>query len=293
MVGGKSMFGHKKLDIGDLMIKIILILFSLICLIPFYYILMVSFSDPTKVKEGQVILLPKGFSTAAYQMIFRDRKFYSGFVVSTMRTVLGMALGITVQCMLGYALSKKHLFGRKLFRRIVLFAVLFNGGIIPTYLTVCYTGIFDSIWALVIPPLINPWNVIILMNFFSSIPESLEESAIIDGANDITIFFKIAIPLSVPAIATIALFIAVFHWNSLMDGVIYINQSKLKPLQNYLIDLVMRSSTQQMGGLVEQELPTLSIQTAAIFASTLPILVVYPFVQRYFVKGVMIGAIKE
>lgn len=283
----------KRLDFGEIFIKILLILFAFLCLIPFYYILMVSFSDPTRVREGQVILFPKGLSFKAYEMIFNDAKFYSGFLVSCARTLLGTVIGVGVQCMFGYALSRKHLLGRKVLRGMVLFAVLFNGGIIPTYLTVCYTGIFDSIWALVLPVALNPWNVIILMNFFSSIPESLEESAIIDGANDITIFFKIAVPLSIPAVATIALFIAVYHWNALMDGVIYINQSKLKPLQNYLIDLVMRSSTQQMGGLVEQELPTLSIQTAAIFASTLPILVVYPFVQRYFVKGVMIGAVKE
>lgn len=283
----------KKLDWGEIAIGILLILFALLCLIPFYYILMVSFSDPTQVREGQVILFPKGLSLKAYEMIFKDAKFYSGFLVSVGRTVLGTVIGVAVQCMFGYALSRKHLFGRKMFRGMVLFAVLFNGGIIPTYLTVCYTGVFDSIWALVLPVVVNPWNVIILMNFFSSIPESLEESAIIDGADDVTIFLKIAVPLSIPAVATIALFIAVFHWNSLMDGVIYINQSRLKPLQNYLIDLVMRSSTQQMGGLVEQELPTLSIQTAAIFASTLPILIAYPFVQRYFVKGVMIGAVKE
>lgn len=284
---------RKKLDFGRIIIGMVLIGFAFLCLIPFYYILMVSFSDPALVKEGEVILLPKGFSTKAYGMIIRDQKFFRGFGVSVFRTVAGTMLALAVQCMFAYAVSRKHLTGRKWFVKLVIFAVLFNGGIIPTYLTICYTGIFDTIWALILPMAVNPWNTIILINFFSVLPEGLEESAVINGASDIKIFFKIAMPLSKPAIATIGLFTAVSHWNSLMDAVIYINDSKLKPLQSYLIDLVMRSSTQEMfGSMAEQEIPTLSIQTAAIFASTLPILVVYPFVQKFFVKGVMIGAIK-
>ena len=284
---------RKKLDFGRIIIGIVLIGFAFLCLIPFYYILMVSFSDPALVKEGEVILFPKGFSTKAYEMIIRDQKFFRGFGVSVFRTVVGTALAMIVHCMFAYAVSRKHLAGRKWFMKLVIFAVLFNGGIIPTYLTICYTGIFDTIWALILPMAVNPWNTIILISFFSALPEGLEESAVIDGASDVKIFFKIAMPLSKPAIATIGLFTAVSHWNALMDAVIYINDSKLKPLQSYLIDLVMRSSTQEMfGSMAEQEIPTLSIQTAAIFASTLPILVVYPFVQKFFVKGVMIGAIK-
>ena len=175
----------------------------------------------------------------------------------------------------------------------MVFTLLFNGGIIPTYLVVRYTGILNTIWALIIPDAISAWNVIILVSFFSSIPDSIVDSAKIDGANDIVIFNRLILPLSIPAVATITLFVAVQHWNALMDAVIYINKSTLKPLQIYLLDLVQRT---QMNDLFatqsEQDLPTLSIQTAAIFAGTLPILVVYPFIQRYFIKGVMIGAIK-
>lgn len=284
---------RKKPDIGKIIIYIVLICFAMTCLIPFYYIVMVSFSDPALVKEGQVILFPKGFSTKAYEIILKDTKFYTGFAVSIVRTVVGTAIALTVQAMFAYAISRNHLFGKKVFTGMVIFAVLFHGGIIPTYLTVCYTGIVDTIWALILPAAISPWNIIILCSFFSSLPDSLMESAVIDGASDLVVFRKIAIPLSTPALATIGLFIAVFHWNSLMDAVIYINTTKLKPLQSYLIDLIMRSSTQDMlGSVAEQEIPTLSIQTAAIFASTFPILIVYPFLQRFFVKGVMIGAIK-
>lgn len=287
-------FRKQKLDIGKMVIGILLTMFALVCLIPFYYVVMVSFSDPALVKEGQVILMPKGFSTKAYQIILKDSKFYTGFAVSIFRTVVGTAIALAVQAMFAYSISRSHLYGKRFFTGMVIFAVLFNGGIIPTYLTVCYTGIFDTLWALILPAAISPWNIIILSSFFSSLPDSLMESAVIDGASDLVIFRKIAIPLSIPAIATVGLFIAVFHWNSLMDAVIYINSSKLKPLQTFLIDLIMRSSTQDMlSSQAEQEIPTLSIQTAAIFASTLPILVVYPFLQRFFVKGVMIGAVKE
>jgi putative aldouronate transport system permease protein len=195
--------------------------------------------------------------------------------------------------MFAYGLSRTHLVGKKFFKTLVIFAILFNGGIIPTYLVICYTGIFDTLWALILPIAMSPRNTNILTSFFASLPSTLEESATIDGANDFTIFCRIAVPLSGAALGTILLFISVSHWNALMDAVIYINNSKLKPLQAYLVDLVMRAYTQNMyADPVEQEIPPLSIQTAAIFASTFPILVVYPFVQKYFVKGVMVGAIK-
>jgi putative aldouronate transport system permease protein len=240
-----------------------------------------------------MILFPKNPTFKAYAMILRDAKFYTSFKISIMRTAIGSAVAIVVQSMFAYGLSRNHLFGKKIFKSLVIFSILFNGGIIPTYLVICYTGIFDTIWALIIPIAMSPWNVIILTSFFQSLPSTMEESATLDGANDFTIFCRIAIPLSGAAIGTILLFISVSHWNALMDAVIYINNTKLRPLQGYLVDLVMRSYTQNMfADVSEQDIPTISIQTAAIFASTFPILVIYPFVQKYFVKGVMVGAIK-
>jgi len=275
------------------LIEVLLVIFAILCLVPFWYVITISFSDPNRVREGQVILYPKGFNLKAYNIILSEKTFFNSFLISVERTIIGSALAITVQSMFAFGLSRKKLVGRKFFRSLVIFAVLFNGGIIPTYLVVCYTHLFNTIWALVVPIAFSPWNVIILASFFQSLPSSLEESATIDGANDFQVFINIAIPLSKASLATILLFVAVGHWNSLMDAIIYINSSKLKPLQSYLVDMVMRAQMQEaFADTASQDIPTLSIQTAAIFASTLPILVVYPFVQKYFIKGVMIGAIK-
>lgn len=287
------MISAKKIDWFDIVNKLVLLFMAVICILPFYYVIVVSFSDPKLIREGKFLLTPKGFSLKAYEMVLRQNTFFNAFRVTIIRTVLGLFINLFFQCTMAYALSKKRLRGRNVYMFMVLFTMLFNGGMIPTYLVVRYTNLIDTIWSLVIPSAINAWNVIILVNFFASIPESIEESASIDGANDIIIFFKLIVPLSIPGIATIALFIAVYHWNNLMEGVLYINTSSLKPLQVYLRDLVMRSQMQDMyQDTGEQDIPSLAIQTAAIFASTLPILVVYPFIQKYFVKGIMVGAVK-
>jgi len=284
---------ERKFSLSGILITIFLIFFAFLCLLPFYYVITVSFSNPALVRQGRMILFPKDPSFGAYAMILRDAKFYNSFKVSIIRTVVGSVLAIVVQSMFAYSLSRTKLPGKKFFRGLIIFAILFNGGIVPTYLIICNTGLFDTIWALIIPIAMSPWNTIILASFFASLPASLEESATLDGANDFTIFFRIAVPLSGAALGTILLFISVGHWNALMDSVIYINNSKLRPLQKYLVDLVMRSYTTDMfADVSEQDIPTVSIQTAAIFASTFPILVVYPFVQKYFAKGIMLGAIK-
>lgn len=242
---------------------------------------------------GEITIFPRGFSLDAYKMVLRQKIFFNAFRVTVLRTVIGTVFALFIQTTMSYALAQKRLKGKKFFTLMVIFTILFNGGIIPTYLIVRYTGLLDTLFALIIPPAVNAFNVIILISFFSSIPESLEESARIDGANDFTVFARIYLPLSLPVLATITLFVAVFHWNSLMDGVLYINKSVLKPLQVYLMDLVSRATAVDMyQDSDEYAVPFLSIQTTAIFVSTLPILVVYPFIQRHFVKGVMIGAIK-
>ena len=267
--------------------------FAFVCILPFYYVITVSFSDPTLVREGHVTLLPRGFSLEAYRLIFRQQTFFNAFRISVMRAIVGTAVGLTLQCSVAYALSRKYLFGRKFFLLFIIFTILFNGGIIPTYLVVRYTGLLDTFLALIIPNAISSWNVIILISFFLTIPDSIEESAKMDGANDMLIFARLVIPLSIPAIATIGLFISVYHWNALMDAVIYINRSALKPLQVYLMDIVMRTQLEQLFPVeLEIDVPPLSIQTAAIFAATVPILLVYPFIQRYFMKGIMLGALK-
>jgi putative aldouronate transport system permease protein len=281
------------MGIGGFTVRLFLVLFAVLCLVPFWYVINVSFSDPLLVREGELLLYPRGLDFVAYKIVLRDVTFYRAFMVSVVRTTLGTVIGLTLQTMLAYGISRP-IRGKKALTLMVVFGFLFNAGIIPTYLIVRYTGLVDSIWALVVPQGVLFWNVIILMSFFSSLPDSVIESAKIDGANDVLIFLRLVIPLSLPAVATIGLFIAVFHWNNLMDAVIYINNPRLRPMQLYLMDLVVRHQMQEMfGDDAEQNLPAISVQTAAVFAGTLPILLVYPFVQKYFIKGIMVGAVKE
>ena len=240
-----------------------------------------------------MILYPQGFSLKAYEVTLTHARFYSSLKVSVIRTLAGTALGVVFSSALAYAVSRPYLRGRKWLTLFLIFTMLFNGGMIPTYLVVRYTGLIDTIWALIIPNMINTFNVIVLINFFRAVPAELEESAKIDGANDLVIFLRLMIPVAMPAIATITLFIAVYHWNALMDGILYINTSTKKPLQVYLNDIVAAGQTQDMfQDASARWMPTMSLKSATIFASTLPILIVYPFLQKYFVKGVMVGSVK-
>jgi len=281
----------RKLSLSYAIIVAILVAFAIVCIMPFWYVMVSSFSDPQLIKEGLFKLLPTGWSLEAYRVVFRDVRFFNGLRITVLRTVIGTALALSVQTMMAYALSKK-IPGRRIFMKLVVVTILFNGGIIPTYLVVQSLYLVDTFFALILPMVFNPWNVVLLVSFFAAQPQSVSESAKLDGAGEFTIFLKLSVPLAVPAIATILLFIAVRHWNELMDGVIYINSSNLKPMQVYLIELVMRSTTNTMIEPTEQSLTAISIQTAVIFASCLPILAVYPFLQRFFVKGIMVGAVK-
>ena len=268
-------------------------LFAILCVFPFYYIITVSISDPANVREGAMILWPKGFSLEAYRITFSHARFYSAFRISVFRTIIGTALGVSISSAMAYAVSRPYLHGHRFFTVFLVFTMLFNGGIIPTYLVVRYTGIIDTFWALILPNMLNTFNIIVLINFFQAVPAELEESAKIDGANDLVIFAKLMIPVAMPAIATITLFIAVYHWNALMDGILYINTPAKKPLQVYLNDIVLAGQTEDLfQDSSSKWLPTMSLKTATIVASTLPILVVYPFLQKYFVKGIMVGSVK-
>lgn len=272
---------------------IVMTIFAVLCFFPFYYIFVVSISDPERVREGAMILYPQGFSLEAYKVTLTHARFYSSLRVSVVRTLLGTLLGVAFSSAVAYGISRPYLRGRKWMTLFLVFTMLFNGGMIPTYLVVRYTGLIDTLWALIIPNMINTFNVIVLINFFRAVPAELEESAKIDGANDLIIFVKIMIPVAMPSIATITLFVAVYHWNTLMDGILYINTSSKKPLQIYLNDIIVAGQTEDMfQDSASRWMPTMSLKTATIFASTLPILIVYPFLQKYFVKGVMVGSVK-
>lgn len=272
---------------------VVMTLFAFICIFPFYYIIVVSISDPVNIREGLMIFWPKGLSFEAYRVTFGHARFYGAFRTSVLRTVVGTALGVSISSALAYSVSRPYLRGHRFFLVFLVFTMLFNGGIIPTYLVVRYTGIIDTFWALVLPNMLNTFNVIMLVNFFRAIPGELEESAKIDGANDLIIFLRLMIPVAMPAIATITLFVAVYHWNALMDGILYINTPAKKPLQVYLNDIVVAGQTEDLfGDSANKWMPTMSLKSATIIASTLPILIVYPFLQRYFVKGIMVGSVK-
>lgn len=283
---------RKKISLSNALIVLILLTFAIICVLPFWYVLISSISDPQLIQVGEVRLFPKGFSLQSYKIVLSEAKFFRGLMVTVTRTVVGTTLGLIVQTMSAYVLAYKYFQGRKFFTKMFIFTILFNGGIIPTYLVMQKLYLLDTIWALILPMVLNPWNVMLLISFFAAIPDSIIESAKLDGANDFVIYRKLAVPLTKPAIMTILLYIAVRHWNELMDGVIYINKGYLKPMQVYLIELIMRSSVQNMVEPTENFVSVLSIQTTAIFVSCLPIILVYPLIQRYFVKGIMIGGVK-
>jgi putative aldouronate transport system permease protein len=271
----------------------IVLLFALLCLLPFYYLITVSISDHRLVIPGDIILWPRGFSLDSYRVTLAQRQFFVSFRVSVLRTVFGTALSLVLTTSMAYAISRPYLRGRRFFILFVLFTMLFNGGIIPTYLVVRYTGLLNKLLALIIPNAISTFNLIVMISFFKAIPAEIEESAKLDGANDILIFLRLIIPVSIPVIATITVFVAVQNWNALMDGIIYVNRSELKPLQVYLSDIVMRGQMEDFfQDSADRAIPTITLQAATIFASTLPILVVYPFFQRFFVTGVMLGAVK-
>ncbi|WP_207952879.1 carbohydrate ABC transporter permease [Paenibacillus agricola] len=273
----------------------LLTLFALFTFLPFYYVILASVSDPKLITEGELMLYPKGFNLSAYAMILENQKFLHSFMVTITRTTLGLAINLILQLTLAYGLSRSYLPGRKFFMLYIILTMMFNGGIVPTFLIVKATGLMDTIWALVIPAAISTWNVILLRSFFENVPDSLEESARIDGANDLYIFWKIYLPLSLPAIMTIGLFIAVHHWNAFMDAVIYTNSESLQVMQLFLRDMVIHMEMSALMGdmsSVKNDVSSLSLRTASIFLASLPIILAYPFIQRFFIKGVMIGAVK-
>ncbi len=284
----------KQISPGNVVIGSILIVFAFFTFMPFYYVVLTSISNPDLIRNGELLLWPKGFDLNAYSIILNNERFITAFSNTIVRTVLGIVINLTLQLSFAYALSKAYLPGRKFFMLFMIITMLFNGGIIPTYLIVKGTGLIDTVWALIIPAAISTWNVILLRSFFENVPASMEESAKMDGANDFTIFTKIYIPLSTASIATIGLFIAVHHWNTYMDAVIYINSADKQVLQIFLRDMVVQMEMASLLGDtgVLSKTSSLSVRTASIFLVSLPIIIVYPFIQRFFVKGVMLGAVK-
>lgn len=280
--------------IGSIMNYSILTLFGLMTLFPLLHVLAQSLSSQVAVVSNRVTIFPVDFQIGAYKLLLQDKAFYQAFGVSLFRMIAGVLLNMTLTSLMAYSLSKQSLQGRSLIMNLVIFTMLFQGGMIPSFLLLKELYLLDTIWALLLPSAISAFNLILLKNFFQSVPDSMEESAKIDGAGHATILWKIFIPLSMPSIATLSLFYAVMHWNSYFDAVMYISNQNLNPLQVYLRNMIVLNDsnidlTNNTGlFLVAPE----TMKAATIIASVLPMIIVYPFVQRYFVKGVMLGALK-
>ncbi|PWW33753.1 MULTISPECIES: carbohydrate ABC transporter permease [Paenibacillus] len=270
-------------------------LFVIFCLAPFLHTIAISFSSNRAITSGEVTIFPKEFNWDAYIQVFSDQSMIYSLGYTTVLTI-----ATTVLCMLftlaaAYPLTKKKLKGRKLFMYVIIITMFFSGGIIPEYLLIRDLHLLNSVWALILPGLVSPFNLIILISFFRGIPESLEESAEIDGSSHIHTLFKIILPLSMPVLATLALFYAVGRWNGFQDSLMYINDPKLYPLQLKLFQMVqnnMVSELTQMEGANRTPLTPESLKAATVIFATVPILLVYPWLQRYFVSGAMLGAVK-
>lgn len=278
---------------------VIMCLFMFVIFVPIFTVLMTSFVSEAEIaRRGTFIIIPENFDFSAYKMLFAGGKnILRAYGNTFFRVIVGTALNLVFTISLAYGLSRENLKGRTVLTGLVFFTMLFSGGLIPGFILVKGLGLIDSRWSMVLPCMINTWNLLIMRNFFYAIPKSLEEAAVIDGANDLQILWKVVLPLSQASIATIGLFYAVSHWNAWFDAMIYINKTPLLPMQNILRNIITAaSSIGDLGAEAYNSLdvvpPSQSIRAATIVITTLPILVVYPFVQKYFVKGVMVGSVK-
>jgi len=294
----KTLHKQHRISVFEVVAIVILALVGLITIYPFYYVVIVSFSNLNAFGNHVPYLLPYVIDFEGYQVIFEDGTFLHAFGNSIFVTVVGTAINMFLSVFGAYALSKKHLIGRGAFLTLILFTMLFSGGLIPTYLVVSGLGLTNNIWAMIFPTAINTFYLIIMKNYFASLPPSLEEAAKIDGANDVRILFQVILPISLPFVATFFLFYAVERWNEWWNALLYINEKAKQPLQIYMRDLLVTYNSQlaqQAQLMINQNRKSnfQAIQMATIVVSTVPILCVYPFIQKHFVRGVMVGSIKE
>ncbi|RAV06433.1 carbohydrate ABC transporter permease [Paenibacillus sp. YN15] len=277
---------------------IFMLFMIVVTLYPFVYVILSSISDSRQlVSHTGVLLAPKGLTLEAYVMVFRNPNIIGGYVNTLFIVVAGTVLNLFMTCLGAYVLSRKGISWTRYLMLGITFTMFFSGGLIPMYLLVNnWLHLGNTLLAVIIPGMISTWNLIILRTSFGSVPDSLIESAWLDGANDVTILFRIVVPLSLPVMAVMILFYGVGHWNSWFGAMIYLRDRSLFPLQLILREILIQNSTNYMSGDAsagDVEAVGESIKYATIIVATLPILAVYPFLQKYFVKGVMIGSIKE
>lgn len=285
--------------IFDILNTIFMLFICFVCIYPIWYVIVNSLNDAKDALMGGIYWWPRQFSLQNYKTVFSDNSVLQAFKVTIAKTLIGTTVNVLFTAMVAYPLSKKHLIGRKYYMAFGTITMFFSGGLIPTFLLFKGLGLLNNFWVYVIPVAFNFFNLLIMINFFREIPEALEESAKIDGANDFTIFRKVILPLSKPVLATIALFAGVGQWNDYFGGLMYITDNRsLEPIQTYLYRMVAQVQSSQMAGSIASNISakdstSTAIKLAAMVITTLPICCVYPFLQKYFVKGMMIGAVKE
>jgi putative aldouronate transport system permease protein len=294
--------GDKIFDIINVMIMLIVVI---VTLYPFLNALAISLNDAGDTVRGGITIYPRVFTLRNYELIFQNPLVYNAYFITIARTVIGTVLSLLLTAMLAYGLAHRNLKGRKFYTILCLITMFFNGGLMPTYFLIRSLGLMNNFWVYIIPSLISVWNMMLMRTYFQGIPEALEESARIDGANYFTVFFRIILPISTPIVATIALFIAVGQWNSWFDAFIYVTKQELKPMQSVLLSIISEarfaeSIAQSAAGAGvtlgdvgrTAQVNVRSITMATMVVTIIPIVIVYPFLQRYFIKGIMIGSLK-
>ncbi|MDQ0112170.1 carbohydrate ABC transporter permease [Paenibacillus harenae] len=281
-------------NIAQTLIVIFITLLCVVTIYPFIHLASVSLSSPAEASRFGFHLYPKDIDLTAWNQVVSQKKIWIGFGNSVFRTVVGTFLTLIAMSLCAYPLSRKYLPHRSFYTMVILFTMFFGGGIVPTYLLIKWLGLMNSVWVYILPGIVPTFSMLVLRNFFMSIPAELEESAKIDGANDIRILFGIVLPLSKPVLATLALWTAVGHWNAWFDAVLYISDQSKQVLQFFLREIVITNADAETLGrsAIANVRYEASIKAATVMFAVLPILIVYPFLQKYFVKGTMIGSLK-
>ncbi|HIS75733.1 MAG TPA: carbohydrate ABC transporter permease [Candidatus Merdivicinus excrementipullorum] len=289
----KETFSDKVFNFFNVLLTILI---TLIVLYPLIYILSASFSDPMAVMNGEVLLIPVDFTFAGYQKVFQNEDIVTGYLNSIQYTIVGTAVNLIMTVLGAYPLSRKDFYGRNVLTAFFAFTMFFGGGMIPTYLVIQDLGLLNNFWVMILPGAVSVWSMVIVRTFFqSSIPDELREAAVIDGCSNTRLLMTIILPLSIPVLAVITMQYAVGHWNAYFNALIYITDREKYPLQMVLRELLMQSKMDEMmdtEGAVTQQMLAESLKYAVMVVASVPVLLLYPFLQRYFVKGVMVGAIK-
>ncbi|OUS69705.1 hypothetical protein B1748_30670 [Paenibacillus sp. MY03] len=288
----------RKPDLFAVVNGLVMLLFTLACIYPFYYVLIVSLNDPLDAQRGGLYLWVRSFSFENYKAIFQTSELLNAYQITLFRVIVGSVLHLLLTAMFAFALTKKHFVFRKFLTWWMLIPMYFSGGLIPTYVVMDMLGLVNNVMVYVLPHLLATFHILILRTFLNELPAALEESAVIDGASDFSLFWRIVVPLSTPVLATVALFIGVFHWNDWFSGFTYMTSEDLWTAQNVLLKIIQTNEASNIASISKMDagfkatVTAESVKMAMLVITTVPVIVVYPFLQKYFVKGMMLGSVK-